>query len=163
MDSGFSDRVAVAGVLLELVRARLARSGSSKTSRTALHASVPVGERASVRRGLAALIDHRVLAMSGEDIGFTVKGRLVLARVLPRRGRTPLAVQHDDTSSAVLSSVLAGIDLDERFDPKGSVEEVQSLPARLEVARSLRRSSFPTKWLTGATCLLAIAAAWALR
>ena len=163
MKREISDREAVAGVLVKLVLSRLSQGRSSKTLRTGLHASVPVSERASVRRGLVALIDHGVLAMSGEDIGFTSKGRLLLAYVQREHPhphpRTP--DDHVDPSPVGIESLLAGIDRDDRFDPQGSVEVVQSLPARLQVERKARRSSFSAGWVAFA-CLLAVAGAYAL-
>ena len=156
-----SDREALAGVLVSLVHSRLIKGRSSKTLRTGLHASVPVGERASVRRRLIALIDHGVLAMSGEDIGFTFKGRLLLAHV-QRAYYHPRAVAEDvDPSPAEIDSILEGIDRDDRFDPQGPVEDVQSLPARLQIAREPRRSIFSARWVAFA-CLLAVAATYAL-
>ena len=109
----------VAGVLVSLVHSRLIKGRSSKTLRTGLHASVPVGERASVRRGLVALIDHGVLAMSGEDIGFTFKGRLLLAYVRRAHWQPRAVDEHVDQSLAEIDSILEGIDQDDRFDPQG--------------------------------------------
>jgi len=163
MQTGSPDRVAVATVLLRLVRGSIARNNSDKTSRTALHASVPVSERASVRRGLVALIDHGVLAMSGEDIGFTSRGRLLLTRVLPRRDAQSSPARRGEQYRAEVATVLTAIARDERFDPQGPIEELESLPARLAVARTVKRTRLLPRWLAGATCLVAVAAAWALR
>lgn len=156
-----SDRETVAGVLVSLVHARLIRSGSSKTLRTGLHASVPVSERASVRRGLNALVDHGILAMSGEDIGFTYKGRLLLAYV-KRAGHTaPVVDTRTEQRPREIDSILDAIDQDDRFEVQGHVEDVQSLPARLHPAIRSRRSVFPARWI-GYACLLALVAAYAL-
>ncbi|MDM0115965.1 hypothetical protein QTI66_27700 [Variovorax sp. J22R133] len=163
MKRGISDRESVAGVLVMLVCSRLIKSRSSKTSRTGLHALVPVSERASVRRGLIALIDHGLLAMSGEDIGFTLNGRLFLAHVQRAHHPSRAADRPDEPDPVDIDSILDAIDGDDRFDPQGPVEDVQSLPARLQVERKPkpRRSGFPTKWFVFA-CLFAFAAAYAI-
>jgi hypothetical protein len=161
MDSAFSDHQTVAGVLVMLVRERSVANGSSRTSRTGLQASVPVNERPSVRRGLDALIELGILGMSGEDIGFTTKGKLFLAQVQRSRGETPSAFEQDDKSPALLAAMLAGIDNDERLAPEGSVDDVRTLPARLEGYRASRSPRFSRSWIVMGG-LAAAAAAFAL-
>ncbi|MGR4871770.1 hypothetical protein ACIPRI_23230 [Variovorax sp. LARHSF232] len=158
MKREISDREAVAGVVVSLVHSRLIKCGSSKTLRTGLHASVPVSERASVRRGLIALMDHGVLAMSGEDIGFTYKGRLLLAYVQRAHHKAPAVDERNDQRPEEIGSILGAIDRDDRFDSRGPVEMVQSLPVRLHTARESRRSVFSARGIAYA-CLLAVAAA----
>lgn len=155
-----SEREAVAGVLVSLVHSRLVKGGSSKTLRTGLHASVPVSERAAVRRGLIALMDHGVLAMSGEDIGFTHRGRLLLAYVQRAHTKARAVDERNGQRPDEIDSMLAAIDRDDRLDPQGHVEDVQSLPARLHTAREARQSAFSAKWIACA-CLLAVAGAYA--
>jgi hypothetical protein len=141
MGQALSDHETVAGVLMTLVRQRAA-SGGGKTSRTGLQASVPVNERPGVRRGLDALLEHGLLAMSGEDIGVTAKGKLFLAHVQRARGETPTAHEHDDKSPAVLAAVLQAIDAEERLSPQGPIDDLRTLPARLEGYRADRPSRF---------------------
>ena len=138
MGQALSDRETLAGVLLTLVRERSTATGGSKTSRTGLQASVPVGERPGVRRGLDALLEHGLLAMSGEDIGLTAKGKLFLAHVQRARGQSPTAQDTDDKSPTVLSAILSAIEADDRLSPQGSMDEVRTLPARLEGYRAAR-------------------------
>jgi|KBSMisStaDraftv2_1062788.scaffolds.fasta_scaffold1284338_1 hypothetical protein len=142
MGQALSDHETVAGVLMMLVRQRAAASGGGKTSRTGLQASVPVNERPGVRRGLDALIEHGLLAMSGEDIGVTAKGKLFLAHVQRARGETPTAYEHDDKSPALLAATLQAINAEDRLGPQGPIEDLRTLPARLEGYRSERASRF---------------------
>ncbi|MDM0112503.1 hypothetical protein QTI66_10100 [Variovorax sp. J22R133] len=119
-----------------------------------------MSERPSVRRGLDALIDHGVLAMSGEDIGFTAKGRMLLAYVQQARGQAPSAYEHDDDSPAELASLLRAIEQDERFDPYTSLEEVETLPARLEAERrraQKKASSSSSKWILALLLIIGVA------
>jgi hypothetical protein len=157
MEQALSDRQTVAGVLAMLVRTRSVSGGGSKTSRTGLQASVPVDERPSVRRGLDALVELGVLAMSGEDIGFTTKGRLFLAHVQRARGDTPSAHENDDKSPATLAALLEAIDHDERLTPQRSIDDMRTLPARLEGSRASRGPRFSRSWIV--MCGLAAAAA----
>ncbi|MEJ8848014.1 hypothetical protein [Variovorax rhizosphaerae] len=147
MSQQLSDREAVAAVLVMMVRTRLVAAHMGKTLRTGLQASVPVSERPAVRRGLDALLDHGILAMSGEFIGFTAKGRIYLAHVQQALGQTPSAYEHDDQSPAVLAALIDAIEQDERFEPYTSIEEVQSLPARLESHVPKRKPVIRTRWL----------------
>jgi hypothetical protein len=165
MDRALTDRQTVAAVLATLVRSRVAASGSSKTSRTGLQASVPVSERPSVRRGIDALIELGVLAMSGEDIGFTTKGKMFLAGVQRARDEAPTVYEQDDKDPADLAALLAAIDKDERFTPYRSVDEMRTLPARLEGSRSPRgpRFSVSKSWLVAGGLAAAAAAVALLR
>ena len=163
MGQEFSDRQTIAGVLALLVHARSVAGGSDKTSRTGLQASVPASERAAVRRGLDALLEQGVLAMSGEDIGFTTKGRLFLAHVQRARGEPPTACEHDDESPAVLAAILRAIEQDDRFAPPGPgpIEDTRTLPARLEGYLAARPPRFAKGWivvggLTAAAAILAL-------
>lgn len=142
MGQALSDPETVAGVLIMLVRQRSAGAAGGKTSRTGLQASVPVNERPGVRRGLDALLEHGLLAMSGEDIGLTAKGRLFLAYVQRARGETPTSYEHDDKSPAQLSAILAAIDAEDRLSPQGPIDDVRTLPARLDGYRANRAPRF---------------------
>ena len=161
MGQQFSDRETVAGILAMLVRERSAASGGSKTSRTGLQASIPVNERPAVRRGLDALLEQGLLAMSGEDIGFTSKGKLFLAYIQRSRGEKPTGYEHDDSSAGVLASILSAIEQDARFAPPGPIEDMRTLPARLEGYRAARRPRLAKRWIV-AGGLAAAAAAFAL-
>lgn len=161
MGPQLSDRETVAGVLAMLVRERSVAGGGSKTSRTGLQASVPVSERPAVRRGLDALLEQGILAMSGEDIGFTSKGKVFLAHVQRIRGLTPTGYEHDDKSPAILAAILSAIEQDARFAPPGPIEDMRTLPARLEGYRAARRPRLAKSWLVMGG-LAAAAAAFAL-
>lgn len=163
MPQGLTDRQTVAAVLAMLVRSRSVAAGSSKTSRTGLQASVPVNERPSVRRGIDALIEHGIFVMSGEDIGFTSRGKIFLAHVQRSRGETPSAYEHDDRHPALLEAMLSAIDADERLTPQGSVDEVRTLPARLEGYREARTSRFSKSWVVLGGLVVAGAAYMLLR
>ncbi|RYF68369.1 MAG: hypothetical protein EOO22_17855, partial [Comamonadaceae bacterium] len=63
-----SARETFAGVLAQLVAERCTAVRGGRISRTGLQAAVPVQERPAFRRGIDALIDHGVLAQSGEDL-----------------------------------------------------------------------------------------------
>ena len=141
MGQALSDRETIAGVLVMLVRQRSAATGG-KTSRTGLQASVPVNERPGVRRGLDALLEHGLLAMSGEDIGLTAKGRLFLVYVQRARGETPTSYEQDEKSPAQLAAILGAIDAEERLSPEGSMEDMRTLPARLDGYRENRAPRF---------------------
>lgn len=160
MGQALSDRETVAGVLVMLVRQRSSSPGG-KTSRTGLQASVPVSERPGVRRGLDALLGHGLLVTSGEDIGLTPKGRLFLAHVQRARGEKPTAYEQDDNSPAVLSAILSAIDAEDRLSPQGPIDDMRTLPARLEGYRAARTPRFSKGlWVLGG--LAAAAAAFAL-
>ncbi|MEJ8853490.1 hypothetical protein WKW79_02860 [Variovorax robiniae] len=163
MPQHLSDREAVAAMLVMMVRARLIAARDSRTLRTGLQASVPVSERPAVRRGLDALLDHGILAMNGEFIGFSSKGRMYLAHVQQAQGRTPSAYEHDDQSPAVLAGLIEAIEQDERFEPYASIEAVQSLPMRLEQLGRKRRSPSRLRWLLPLALAAGAAVVYAVR
>lgn len=157
MTSALTDRATFAGVLAQLVRNRCA-SGADRTSRTGLQATVPVNERPAVRRGIEGLIDSGVLAVHGEDIGFTANGWQFLAYIQKAQGQK-VAVERHHEDPASLQRILERIEQDERFQPYRDLEEVRTLPARLENYRSLRRDTrMPTSWLVVTTVLVIVAA-----
>ncbi|SCK24287.1 hypothetical protein VAR608DRAFT_1926 [Variovorax sp. HW608] len=157
MTSPLTDRATFAGVLAQLVRNRCA-SGADRTSRTGLQATVPVNERPAVRRGIEGLIDSGVLAVHGEDIGFTADGWQFLTHVHKVQGQKAAVERHHEDPAA-LQRILDKIEQDDRFQPYRDLEEVRTLPARLENYRSLRRDSrMPMGWLV-VTTVLVIAAA----
>jgi hypothetical protein len=140
-----SQRATFAAVLVTLVRQRCAETGATRTSRTGLQLRVPVDERPSVRRGLDALIDHGLLGTSGEDIGLTAHGRILLSCYRRQRGDTTAA--DDLREPATLHEVLAAVERDARFDPDGAIAEAQTLPGRLEELRGERRRRLPGIWI----------------
>jgi len=146
-----------------MLRTRLQATHADRTLRTALQSSVPVSERPAVRRGLDALLDHGILAMNGEFIGFSSRGRMYLAHVQQALGQTPSAYEHDDDSPAVLAALIEAIEQDERFEPYTSIEEVQSLPARLESLGPKRRSPSRLRWLVPLALAAGAAALYATR
>ncbi|MBB3181681.1 hypothetical protein [Variovorax sp. Sphag1AA] len=158
MPSALTDRATFAGVLAQLVRNRCA-SGADRTSRTGLQATVPVNERPAVRRGVEGLIDSGVLAVHGEDIGFTADGWQFLAHVQKSQGQKAAVERHHDDPAA-LERILEKVEQDERFEPYRDLDEVRTLPARLENYRTLRRDKrMPMGWLVVTTVLVIIAAA----
>ncbi|MEJ8814240.1 hypothetical protein WKW77_24355 [Variovorax ureilyticus] len=157
MTSALTDRATFAGVLAQLVRNRCA-SGADRTSRTGLQATVPVNERPAVRRGIEGLIDAGVLATHGEDIGFTADGWQFLGYVQKAQGQKAAVERHHDDPAAV-ERVLGKIEQDERFEPYRDIDEVRTLPARLENYRSLRRDKrMPMGWLVVTTVVVIVAA-----
>ena len=157
MTSALTDRATFAGVLAQLVRNRCA-SGADRTSRTGLQATVPVNERPAVRRGIDGLIDSGVLAVHGEDIGFTADGWQFVAYVQKMQGQKAAVERHHDDPAA-LQRILEKIEQDERFEPYRNLDEVRTLPARLENYRSLRRDTrMPMGWLFVTTALVIVAA-----
>jgi len=157
MTSALTDHATFAGVLAQLVRNRCA-SGADRTSRTGLQSTVPVNERPAVRRGIEGLIDAGVLAIHGEDIGFTPAGWHFLAHVQKVQGQKPAIERHHEDPAA-LERILEKIEQDNRFEPYRDLEEVRTLPARLENYRSHRRdSSLPSGWLVVTTLVVIVAA-----
>lgn len=140
-----SERVTFAAVLVTLVRQRCAETSSSRVSRTGLQLRVPVVERPAVRRGLDALIEHGILGTVGEDIGLTAHGNVFLAYC--RRLRGDMHGIEDLRDPDTLQHLLSQIEADSRFDPDGTIEEVQTLPGRLEVSRNERPPHAPTFWI----------------
>ena len=135
-----TERATFAAVLVTLVRQRCADANSNRTSRTGLQLRVPVHERPAVRRGLDALIDHGILAMSGEDIGLTAQGRVFAAYF--RRLRGEKLHGHEDVNDAdLLRRLLEAIQSDPRFDPDYAIEEATTLPGRLEALKQQQRQA----------------------
>lgn len=141
-----TERATFAAVLVTLVRQRCAESGTNRTSRTGLQLRVPVHERPAVRRGFDALIDHHILAMSGEDIGLTVQGRVFSAYCRRMRGER-LQGTEDARDPEVLRRQLEAIQADKRLDPDYTLDEVRSLPGRLEDPPRQSRSRGPLVWI----------------
>jgi hypothetical protein len=153
--NALTDRATFAGVLAQLVRNRCA-SGANRTSRTGLQATVPVSERPAVRRGIEGLIEVGVLAVHGEDIGLTPAGWQFLAHVQRTQGQKPNVERHPE-DVAVLQLILGAIEQDQRLEPY-SLDDVRTLPARLENYRSHRGSArFPMSWLAIAFFVLTMA------
>jgi len=143
-----TERATFAAVLVTLVRQRCADANSNRTSRTGLQLRVPVHERPAVRRGFDALIDHGILAMSGEDIGLTAQGRVFAAYC--RRLRGEKLHGHDDVNDAdLLRRQLEAIQRDPRFDPDYAIEEASTLPGRLEAMKQQQAAATrsPLIWI----------------
>jgi hypothetical protein len=146
MTQALTDRATFAAVLVQLVRNRCA-SGANRTSRTGLQSTVPVNERPAVRRGIEGLIEAGVLVMHGEDVGFTPDGLQFLAHVQQAQGRKPPVERPRDDKGAV-ERILGAIEQDDRFEPYRDLDEVRSLPARLDYYRSHRRQAVsPMRWI----------------
>ena len=141
-----TERATFAAVLVTLVRQRCAEAGTPRTSRTGLQMRVPVHERPAVRRGFDALIDHGILAMSGEDIGLTTQGRVFSAYCRRMRGER-LHGADDAREPELLQRQLAAIQADTRLDADQSLDDVRSLPGRLEGPQRARRQRGPIVWI----------------
>ncbi|AMM23731.1 hypothetical protein [Variovorax sp. PAMC 28711] len=135
-----TEREAFAGVLASLVHQRCIATQTQKTSRTGLQLTVPVNERPYVRRGLDALIDQGVLVMTGEDIGFTPQGHVLMTFIANVHDH-PNTVAEDVAGHPVLTPLFKAIALDERLEPPRSMDEIRTLPARLENYRGRRKTS----------------------
>jgi hypothetical protein len=152
-----TERATVAAVLGTLVRQRCAAAGSHRTSRTGLQSMVPVDERPSVRRGLDAFIEHGLLSVSGEDIGFSPQGKIFMAHIQRMSGELRSAESAQDAQTA--KAILATIENDARFEPDRSLEDVRTLPGRLEGYRAARQPRF-TKLVVLAGFILVVAAVY---
>lgn len=164
MPRQLTEREAFANVLGRLVLQRCIASTSQRTSRTGLQAAVPVDERPYVRRGFDALVDHGMLVMAGEDIGFASGGNAFLTYVANVEDQSP-TLEADLFGHPVLTPLLAAIALDDRLSPPKPMEEIETLSARLE-DRSVRSGvSAAGRWalLLGATAVAASAAFALLR
>jgi hypothetical protein len=135
-----TERGTVAAVLATLVRQRCAAAGTARTSRTGLQAAVPVSERPSVRRGIDALIEQGLLTVSGEDIGFSPKGKVFMAHIQRLRGELTTPEPASDRDAA--KTMLDAVEQDPRFDPGRDIEDVRTLPGRLEGYRAARQPRF---------------------
>lgn len=141
-----TERTTFAAVLVTLVRQRCAEGNSGRTSRTGLQMRVPVHERPAVRRGFDALVEHGILAMVGEDIGLTANGRVFAAYF--RRLRGDKLRGHEDVNDPdLLRRQLQAIQADPRFDPDHAIEELSTLPGRLEGLAPPKRSRAPIIWI----------------
>ena len=138
-----TDREAFASVLTNLVLERCMASRSTETSRIELQESVPGNERSYVRRGLDALVEHGALTMSGDDIGFTHEGSAFLAYVASvERGSED---EHPDAHAAVVP-LLTLIAQDARLAPPRRIEDIQTLPGRLEGHPATHQSGLLNRW-----------------
>jgi hypothetical protein len=157
MTQALTDRATFAAVLVQLVRNRCA-SGANRTSRTGLQSTIPVNERPAVRRGIEGLIEAGVLVMHGEDLGFTQEGLQFLAHVQQAQGRNPpVERQRDDTGA--LERILGAIEQDDRFEPYRDLDEVRTLPSRLENYRAHRRQAVsPMRWILMGLSLVVLVA-----
>lgn len=131
MPRQLTEREAFANVLGVLVLQRCIAARSQRTSRTGLQAAVPADERPCVRRGFDALIDHGVLVMSGEDIGFAPGGNAFLTYVANVEEHSP-TLEADLLGHPVLTPLLAAIAVDDRLLPPKPMQEIATLLARLE-------------------------------
>jgi hypothetical protein len=155
-----TERETFASTLSDLVLQRCIAGNVSRTSRTGLQATVPVGERPYVRRGIDALIDLGVLSMSGEDVGFTPMGNVFLAYVSSVKDRSA-TLEEDVRGNTSLNGLLSGIQADPRLALPKPLEEVQTLPSRLEGMRRPARTRSLGAWiLLAAIALLAGAVAF---
>ncbi|RYF76229.1 MAG: hypothetical protein EOO22_02665 [Comamonadaceae bacterium] len=156
MTTRLSDSQAFAAVLARLVNQRCAESKAVRVSRTGLQSSVPVNERPYVRRGLDALLDHAALAMHGESIGLTTLGRDFISHVASLEDR--LTASMPLPPSGDLKKLLAALDDDERLRPTKPLEQILTLPGRLENYRSSARATQVPGWAfalaTGAVVLM---------
>jgi len=146
-----TERETFAGVLAMLVQDRCATSGAARTSRTGLQATVPVDERPSIRRGIDALLEHGLLVASGEDIGLSAQGKAFVAYAENLRGG-----QRDEGHA--LAPVLTAIEQDERFTPHRPIEDVRTLPARLETYRAATQPRLSKGWVVVGALATAVAA-----
>ncbi len=154
MPRSLTDREAFASVLTTLVLERCMASRSTETSRIELQESVPGNERSYVRRGLDALVEHGALAMSGNDIGFTHEGSAFLAYVasVERASDDHNDSDEDPDAHAAVVPLLTLIAQDARLAPPKRIEDIQTLPGRLEGYRATKQSGWLNRW----TLLLAI-------
>lgn len=142
-----TERETFANVLSSLVQQRCIENRTLKTSRTGLQAKVPVDERPYVRRGLDALVEHGVLNVAGEDIGVTPLGNLFLAYAVRADGKT--ASRTETPPDEALTRLLAAIDSDSRLSPTRTMDEIRTLPARLEDYRSRKKAGMLNRWTVG--------------
>ncbi|CAN5915087.1 hypothetical protein BH11PSE13_BH11PSE13_20370 [soil metagenome] len=144
MPRQLTDREAFASVLTTLVLERCMASRSTETSRVELQESVPGNERSYVRRGLDALVEHGALTMSGDDIGFTHEGSAFLAYVRSLDGESD-EEEHPDAHAAAVP-LLTLIAQDARLAPPKRIEDIQTLPGRLDGYRATRQSGLLNRW-----------------
>ena len=155
MPRSLTDREAFASVLTTLVLERCMASRSTETSRIELQESVPGNERSYVRRGLDALVEHGALTMSGDDIGFTHQGSAFLAYVASAErasNQDHSDSDEDPNAHAAVVPLLILIAHDARLAPPKRIEDIQTLPGRLDGYRATKQSGLLNRW----TLLLAI-------
>ncbi|VWX62450.1 conserved hypothetical protein [Burkholderiales bacterium 8X] len=129
----------------------------TEVPRSELQDGVQPSERAFVRRGLDALVDHGLLFAAGKQIGFNAEGKDYLAFfqwAQEADATEPVPERH-----AIVDPLRAVIDDDPRLAPsRSSFDQLQTLPGRLESYREARRTS---RWgrVTMVIALGAVAAA----
>ncbi len=163
MQKMLTEREAFAGVLIGMVMERCREARTPRTSRTGLQLAVPVAERPSVRRGLDALVEHGALLTNGETIGLTPAGQLLAQRTA--NGNTDRMSLDGDQERVLLQPLLVAIDRDDRLLPSKSLEEVRTLPARLENYQSHRSGGgVLSSWLFWVVIVaIVVALAWYVR
>lgn len=163
MQKMLTEREAFAGVLIGMVMERCREARSPKTSRTGLQLTVPVAERPSVRRGLDALIEHGALSTLGETIGLTPVGQLLAQRTA--NGNTDHMSLDGHEERVLLQPLLSAIANDDRLRPSMPLDEVRTLPARLENYQSHRAGGgVLSSWLFWVALVAVVGAlAWYVR
>ncbi len=156
-----TERESFAAVLGSMVAERCTAAKAPKTSRTGLQSTVPVDERPYVRRGLDALIDIGVLSMTGEYIGVTPQGTSFLAFVTNRHG-SPSDAAKDSAAQPDLGSLRKAIAADERLVLPRPIDEIRTLPARLEGYRARRSTGKKGRVLAVLGGMAALAAGFML-
>ena len=163
MQKMLTEREAFAGVLIGMVMERCREARSPKTSRTGLQLTVPVAERPSVRRGLDALIEHGGLSILGETIGLTPVGQLLAQRTA--NGNTDHMSLDGHEERVLLQPLLSAIANDDRLLPNRPLDEVRTLPARLENYQAHRSGDgVLSSWLFWVALVAVVGAlAWYVR
>lgn len=153
-------REAFAGVLVDMVLARCAEAKANQTSLDALLESVPSNERAYVRRGLAALAEHGALSSHGDELALTREGKALLSFL--EWAETSHPGDEPPDAHAPSAPLRRSIAHDTRLVPPKAIENIRTLPGRLEAYRATQRTGLMNRW----TVLLALgavaAAAYAL-
>lgn len=142
MSASAHEREIFARVLVSLVHQRCLALSTPQVSRTGLQRLVPVHERPHVRRGLDALISAGALAMAGENMSVTSVGKAFLENMQP--GENALdALRDADIGWIKLQLAILN---DDRFDSSRPLNDVETLPGRLE-DRGSRRPTFKAWWV----------------
>jgi hypothetical protein len=152
-------REAFAGVLVHMVLARCAEAKANQASREGLLESVPSNERAYVRRGIAALVDHGALSENGDELALTREAKALLAYLEWAETSHPGEEPPDPHAPAAPLRGLIGNDA--RLVPPKAIENIRSLPARLEAYRETQRSVL-SRWAVVLMLGAVAAAAYAL-
>lgn len=163
MQKMLTERETFAGVLVGMVMERCREARAPKTSRTGLQLAVPVAERPSVRRGLDALVEHGALSTNGETIGLTPAGQLLAQRTA--NGNTDRMSLDGDQERVLLQPLLHAIDRDDRLLPGKPLDEIRTLPARLENYQTHRSGGgLLSSWvLWAAIVIVVVGLAWYVR